>query len=66
MNDNFIEMNGYEIVISEYEAPEIIQYRACRKYFYILPQLSSLSNNIKVMDELCQGLKKSHNTKFGY
>ena len=64
MNDNFTEMNGYEIVFSGYEPPEVIQYRACRKYFDILPLLSSLSNNIKVMDELCQGLAKTHIVKF--
>ena len=58
-------MNGYEIDISEYDAPELIQYRACRKYFDILPVLSCLSHNIKVMDKLCRGLTKSHVTKFG-
>ena len=64
MNDNFTEMNGYEIVMSVYDAPELIQYRAFRKYFDILPVLSSLAKNIRTMDKLCEGLGKCNLMKF--
>ena len=63
MYEKFNEMDGYELVINEYEAPEMIQYRASRKYFEILPILSSLEKKINVMDDICEGLTKSQPEK---